>query len=134
MVNRLQKSSIYIFHEENQDPITSLLYARRNFERQRKRLAAKLQNPRLLQIHFHSLGHYFATMTYHRTRDIVYTQQVLGHRSIIHTLRYIQFVNFESNQFVSRVAKTIKEAEQLVEAGFDYVTTSQENLISKKRE
>ncbi len=62
MLNRLPRKPVYLFREANQDPNTSLHGARRNFERQRKRLAVKLQNPRLMQIHFHSLRHFKATM------------------------------------------------------------------------
>jgi hypothetical protein len=33
--------------------------------------------------------HFIGTMTYHRTKDIVYTQRVLGHRSLRNTMRYV---------------------------------------------
>jgi hypothetical protein len=38
----------------------------------RKRTANKLQNPRIMQIHFHTLRHWKATMEYHKTRDILH--------------------------------------------------------------
>ena len=87
MLNRLSKDSIYIFRKQTQDSINSLLYMRRNFERQRKSVAEKLQNPRLLQIHFHTLRHFFATKEYHRTKDILHVMQLLGHHNIMHTLK-----------------------------------------------
>ena len=42
-----------------------------SFWRSRMKLARTLQNPRLLQIHFHTLRHFKATMEYHRTRNIL---------------------------------------------------------------
>jgi len=121
MLNRLPRKSVYLFREASQDPISSLHSARRNFERQRRQLAVKLQNPRLTQIHFHTLRHFKATTFYHSTRDILATMQMLGHRNIRNTLVYTHLVNWESDEYVSKVAKTVKEAQELVEAGFDYV-------------
>ena len=82
MLNQLPRQPTYIFRRANQDPITSLHGARRNFERQRKRLAVRLQNPRLMQIHFHTLRHYKATSEYHKTKDILHVMQLLGHKNI----------------------------------------------------
>jgi type 1 fimbriae regulatory protein FimB/type 1 fimbriae regulatory protein FimE len=97
MLNRLPRKSVYLFREADQDPIASLHGARRNFERQRKSLAFKLQNPRLMQIHFHTLRHYKATTFYHSTRDILATMQLLGHKNIRNTLVYTHLVNWESD-------------------------------------
>ena len=88
---------------------------------QRRRAAVKLQNPRLLQIHFHTLRHWKATMEYAKTKDILHVMKVLGHRNIQNTLIYTQLINFESNEYHSATAQTIEEAKQLVEAGFEYI-------------
>jgi hypothetical protein len=45
--------------------------------------------------------------------------QFLGHRNIKNTLVYTQLVNFESSDYQSATAKTVQEAEKLIEAGFD---------------
>jgi len=55
---------------------------RRVFQRQRERLARKLQNHRLRLIHFHTFRHWKATMLYHQTKDILYVMNFLGHKSI----------------------------------------------------
>jgi glutaredoxin 2 len=65
----------------------------KSFRRQRKRLAQKLSNPRLTQIHLHTFKHWKATMEYYRTRDIFHVVQFLGHRKIENTLLYVQLVN-----------------------------------------
>jgi integrase len=58
----------------------------------RKRTANKLQNPRIMQIHFHTLRHWKATMEYHKTRDILHVMNLLGHRNIESTLVYTQLI------------------------------------------
>jgi integrase len=133
MLHRLPKKSTCLFREANQDPINSLRGARRNFERQRKRLAIKLQNPRLMQIHFHTLRHYKATSEYHKTKDILHVMQLLGHKNIRNTLIYTHLVNFESDDFVCKVANTVKQAQELIETGFDYVTDVQGYELFRKR-
>lgn len=61
-----------------------------NFEAQRKRLARKLNNPRLLRITFHTFRHWKATMEYHKTKDILHVKEMLGHKDIENTMLYIQ--------------------------------------------
>jgi integrase/recombinase XerD len=133
MLNRLPKNSQHIFRQEQQDHLTSLKTARRNFERQRKRLSIKLQNPRLNQIHLHTLRHFFATMTYNRTRDILYTMRQLGHHNIMHTLRYTQLVDWPTDQYVCKVAETVNDATMLIESGYEYVTDFNGTKLFRKR-
>ena len=42
-------------------------------------------------------------------------------------------VNWESDEFVSKVAKTVKGAQELVEVGFDYVCDVEGYKLFKKR-
>ena len=89
-----------------------------------------------MRIHFHTLRHWKGTMTYHKTKDIYYTMQTLGHKNIKNTLLYIQLAEalFQDEQeYISKVAKTEKEVCSLVEAGFEYVTDLKEAKIFRKR-
>lgn len=105
-----------------------------NFLHQRRKLAIKLQNPRLKQIRFHNLRHWKATMEYHRTKDILHVMQVLGHKKIENTLIYTQLVDFEDeDDFHSATARTVKEAKELVEAGFSYVCDIEGVKLFRKR-
>ncbi len=103
---------------------------------QRKRLANKLQNPRLQKIHFHTFRYWKGTMTYHETKDLLYTMQKLGHKSYKNTLLYVQLEEAlfqgETN-YVSKVAKNEKEICSLIEAGFEYITEFQGAKIFRKR-
>jgi integrase len=98
-----------------------------NFWVQRKTIARKLSNPRLLQVHFTTFRHWKGTVEYHRTRDILYVKKLLGHKCIQSTLVYIDYEKavFDSptqEEFTAKVAENAQEACKLVEVGFDYVT------------
>jgi len=99
---------------------------RRAFYYKRKTTAHKLSNPRLLNITFITFRHWFGTMQYHKTKDILHVQRLLGHKNIQNTLIYIdleaKIFNSTSEGFTSRVAHNVGEACSLIEAGFEYVT------------
>jgi integrase len=111
----------------------SLKSQRRSFEKQRRNLARKLKNPRIREITFHTLRHFKATTEYHKTKDILHVMQVLGHKNIKNTLIYTQLVDFQDDDYISKVAKTVEEACQLVEAGFEYVCEMDDVKIFKRR-
>jgi len=115
MLNTLPRSGEKIFQMSGRS-------LQGNFSQQRRRIAQKIQNPRLLQITLHTLRHWKATVEYHRTRDILYVKQLLGHKKIENTMLYTQLINFESDEYSSAVAKSLEDARKLVEAGFEYVT------------
>jgi len=99
---------------------------RRAYYYKRKTTARKLSNPRLLNITFITFRHWFGTMQYHKTKDILHVQRLLGHKSIQNTLIYIdlesKLFNESSEGFTSRVAHNVGESCSLIEAGFEYVT------------
>lgn len=45
----------------------------------------------------------------------------------------MHLVHFESDDFHSAVAKTIEESRKLIEAGFEYVCTYENNMLFRKR-
>lgn len=127
MLEALPKKSKWVFGN------TTLKTLRRIFYNSRKRAAEKLQNPRLLEIHFHTLRHWKATMLYHQTKDVLYVMNHLGHRSIRNTMLYIQLEQAifkeNSDEFTCKAAENAEDAESLVEAGFDYVCTTPEGVM-----
>ena len=133
MLNGLPHKSLFIFHLDDADQITSLDHFRRIFDRQRKKVAERLENPRIMQIHWHTLRHFRASVFYHQTRDILATMQMLGHKNIRNTLIYTHLIDWESDEFISKVGKTVKEAQDLVEAGFDYVCDVEGCKLFRKR-
>jgi integrase len=134
MINNQPRKWSYIFHNSAIDPIRSLDRFRAMFCRQRKRLARNLGNSRLTQISFKTLRHWKASNEYHKTKDILHVMQVLGHKSIKNTLIYTHLVNFENeDEWISKVAKTVREAQELVENGFDYVCDVEGYKVFRKR-
>ncbi len=98
---------------------------RTSFSHTRKRVATKLQNPRILQIHFHTLRHWKGTMEYHKTKDCKHVQRILGHKNSMSTDLYINIEQAlwlqQTDIWTCRVAHNETEAIQLIEAGFQYV-------------
>ena len=108
--------------------------ARKHLGRVRKQLSKISFNPRFLNVHLHSFRHFRATFLYHQTKDLLYVQQILGHRSISNTVRYTRLVDWaDSDQFVCKVAKSLEEASKLIEVGFDYVTEMDGIKLFRKR-
>jgi integrase len=127
MLNALPKKGPFIF---NVKPRT----LESTFDRQRNRLAIKLQNPRLKQIHFHTFRHWNATMTYHKTRNILLVKYRLGHKRLENTEVYTHLVDFENDEYDSAAAQTKNEARQLIDTGFDYVATTPDGfMLFRKR-
>lgn len=95
------------------------------------------KNPRILEVHFHTLRHWKATMLYHQTKDMLYVLNFLGHKNIKSTLLYVQLAevlfNEAPDEFTTRVTKTVKGARALIEAGFDFVLEMDGVKIFRKR-
>lgn len=127
MLCSLPRTSERVFSYKN------ILYLEKTFRKQRKRIAFKLGNPRILQIHFHTLRHWKATMEYAKTKDILHVKQLLGHKSIENTLKYTQLINFGEDEYLCKTAKTVDEAVQLIEIGYEYVTDIEGCKLFKKR-
>jgi len=127
MLNSLPKASQKVWGD------IQLNQFRKNFMYQRKRIANKLKNPRIDRITLHTLRHFYGTMEYHKTKDILYVQERLGHRSITSTLICIHLVSFEGDDYHVRTAKSLKEDEELLKAGFEYVTERNDVKIYRKR-
>jgi integrase len=128
MINKLEKRNIFVFNNGLLDHFSP------NFRQQRKAVAFKLTNPRILQITFKTLRHFKATMEYHKTKDILHVKYLLGHKRIENTLVYTHLVDFCNDEYVSKVAKNAAEACQLVELGYDFVCNTSDGLsIFRKR-
>jgi len=95
-----------------------------NLRRQRNRVAEKLKNPRIKRITPLSIRHWKGTWEYHRTKDILHVMRILGHKNIKNTLIYVQIeqATFKGEkEYVCKAARTVNEAKELIESGFEYV-------------
>ncbi|MEM1514753.1 MAG: tyrosine-type recombinase/integrase, partial [Candidatus Bathyarchaeia archaeon] len=127
MLRALPRKNDYVFNNG------SLEHFACNFRKQRRRIAAKLKNPRINMISFKTLRHWKATMEYYKTRDILYVMEILGHKQIQNTLKYTHLVRFDSDEYTCRVAETPEDITQLIEAGFEYVCEHRGLKFFRKR-
>jgi len=141
MLNVLPRTTAYVFIRDKKSVETNLKKnfsiakntAEKNFRDQRHKLARKLGNERLKQIHLHTFRHFYATMLYAKTLNILKVQQALGHKNLMNTQIYTHLVNFPSEEYEVQVAETLDEAKKLLEAGFDYVTDMDERKLFRRR-
>jgi len=132
MLKNLPKRNERIF------PNKTLASLKNTFVTTRKRLAYKLQNPRLRRISFHIIRHWKATVEYHKTKDILYVKNLLGHKKIENTEIYITlekaiFGDTANLEFHVKVASTPKEIQSLLEVGYEYVCEKDGLLFFRKR-
>jgi len=105
----------------------------KHYRAMRNSLAKKLQDPTIQTIRLYDFRHYFATMTYHKTRDLLYTKQQMGHSQIKTTLIYTQLLNMNDDEWTCKTANNVTDATQLIENGFEYVTEMDNIKLFRKR-
>jgi len=72
MINKSAKRNTYVFNNGLLEQFAQ------NFRQQRKAMAMKLNNPRILQISFKTFRHFKPIMEYHKTKDIMHVKYMLG--------------------------------------------------------
>jgi integrase len=105
----------------------------KQFRRIRNEVAKKLSDPSIKSIRLYDLRHFYATMLYHKTRDILFVKEKMGHKKLETTLIYTQLIDFGDDEYHVKTAKTVEEACALVEQGFEYVTEMEGVKIFRKR-
>ena len=99
---RLQPSTLamlkeYVVHngfglDERMFPTPEAM--RKIYCRTRRHLAKKLHEPELMKIRLYDFRNYYATMLYHKAKDILYVKEQLGHKRIETTLVYTHLIRF----------------------------------------
>jgi hypothetical protein len=76
-------------------------------------------------------------MEYHKTKDVIHVQQVLGHADIKSTMIYINLeqalFNISNDEFHVKTARTVDEACKLAEVGFEHFDTIDDVHLYRKR-
>jgi integrase len=104
------------------------------YRKTRNALAQKLQDPTLKQIRLYDFRHYYATMLYHKTRDLLHVKAHLGHKDLRTTLRYTQLLEtLENDEYTCKTATNVREATQLLENGFEYIQDIDGIKLYRKR-
>jgi integrase len=112
MINALPKNSKLVFPMTYQCAVNG-------FQKMRKRLAQKLQQPELLRVSFKSFRHWGGSMlAYYTNGNVVKIQKALRHKSVLNTMKYIHTIQFKDEDFEETVATTPEEIRQLGKAGW----------------
>jgi integrase len=94
----------------------------------RKRCAAVHQNPRLLSIELRTFRHWGGSMLAHYLNgNVLKVQKLLRHKRVESTMKYIQMLNLESDEFEVTSATTIDEIKNLGISGwikYDEITVN----------
>ena len=73
---------------------------------------------------------------YHQTKDLLFVQRTLGHRSVMNTMKYIQLEESlfkdQAEQFVCKAARNVQEATELIELGYAYVCDIENAKLFRK--
>jgi len=102
----------------------------KHYRHHRNKLAQKLQKPELKTIRLYDFRHYFATRLYAKTKDILFVMQQLGHKDITSTLIYTQLLKVnEEEEYTCKATTNTKEAQDLIETGFEYIATTPDALM-----
>ena len=105
-----------------------------SYRRLRNNLAEKLQDPTLKQVRLYDFRHYYASMLYHKTRDLLLVKVKLGHKDLRQTLKYTQLLEaIQDDEYTCKTATNVKESTALIEAGFEYVTEQDGLKLFRKR-
>lgn len=126
MLNNLPQKANRIFPTTYQSMVHS-------YNRMRKRLAQKIQNPRIRSISLTTFRHWGGTMIAHRTNgNVLKVQKALRHKCIKNTMKYINLVGFKDSDYDVEFAETLEEAKKLLKLGYDYVTDMNGAKIFRK--
>jgi len=104
-----------------------------NFREMRNELAKKLNDPALATISLYSYRHYFATMLYEKTKDILYVKQQMGHKSLESTMVFTHLTNFNEEEYTVKTATNIQQITELLEHGFQYIQEVDGIRLYRKR-
>ena len=89
------------------------------YNRMRKRCAHIHQNPRILSIELRTFRHWGGSMLAHYTNgNVLKVKQILRHKRVDSTMKYIQMLNLEDDDFEVTSATTPDEIKKLGMAGW----------------
>jgi hypothetical protein len=99
----------------------------------RNKLAKKLNDPSIRTIRLCDLRHYFCTKKLNDIGNLYTVMVLMGHTKLETTQRYMHLLNLNDDEWACSGATTAKEAMQLIESGFQYVTTIEGIQLFRKR-
>lgn len=126
MIQLLPRDSEYIFKKGKLDSF------REGFRKHRVKLAKELNEPKILNCSFKTFRTYFITNCSYKFNDPFEVQYRAGHTQMSTTQLYIRREGSMNREYVSRVTRTIEEAQQAIEQGYHYVTDVEDVKLWQK--
>jgi integrase len=85
-----------------------------SYRKMRRKCAEVQQNPRLISIELRTFRHWGGSMIAHYTNgNVLKVKKILRHKRVESTMKYIQMLNFESDDFEVTTATTPDEIKKL---------------------
>jgi integrase len=104
------------------------------WRRIRNRIADNLKQPELKNIPMKNLRNYSGAKLYYSMPDPIAVMRHLRHKKLETTMHYLRAIVLDQEpEYISRTAKTIEEDQQLINAGFQYVTERDGIKLYRKR-
>jgi integrase len=111
-------------------------YYSKNYIQMRNRLAKHLNDQSIKKIRLYDFRHAYATATYRKTRDIMLTGHLLGHKDLSNTQIYVhlqQVLETQDEEYTCKAVDNKEDAMKLIENGFQYVMEVDGYKILRKR-
>jgi len=101
----------------------------------RNQLADNIKQPELKNIPLKNLRNYSGAKLYDQLKDPIAVMRHLRHKKLETTMHYLRAItiNDEEEEYTVKTATNIKEATELLEHGFQYVTDMDNIKIFRKR-
>ena len=104
------------------------------WRRTRNKLAHNLKQPQLRKIPMKNLRNYSGAQLYYKLLDPIAVMRHLRHKKLETTMHYIRAITIGGEEeYTCKTATTIKQATELIENGFTYVTEIDGVKLFKKR-
>ena len=94
-----------------------------SYRRFRNRLAKKLNDPSIATIRLYDLRHAWITKTLLRISNVEIVKQLVGHRRLDTTQKYLHLIASDNQEFDVQGADTKEQAFKLLSAGYTYIQT-----------
>jgi site-specific recombinase XerD len=99
-----------------------------SYRRFRNRLAKKLNEPSIATIRLYDLRHAWITKTLMRINNVEIVRQLVGHKRLNTTQKYIHLLATDSQEFDVQGAETKEQAFKLLSAGYTYTDTARRDI------
>jgi integrase len=105
----------------------------KHYRAMRNKLAEKINDPSIRAIRLYDLRHYFCTKKLYELQNPYTVMHLMGHKKLTTTQKYMHLLSLADEEWECQGAETKQQAIQLIEAGFQYVTTIEGIQLFKKR-